>query len=96
MNDVFSAGNWQEADGKMSWGQLTDYDEARIDNLEESLMDFYQKRNVYVRDRTHDNETYGPVRKLISILMESPIYLTLSLRERQSLLERLAGSYRFL
>ncbi len=33
------------------------------------------------------------MRKLISILMESSLYMTLSLRERQSLLERLTLSY---
>jgi hypothetical protein len=33
------------------------------------------------------------MRKLISILMESPLYMTLSLSERQSLLERLTQSY---
>jgi hypothetical protein len=33
------------------------------------------------------------IRKLISILMESPLYMTLSLSERQSLLERLTQSY---
>ncbi len=37
----------------------------------------------------HDHE----MRKLISILMESPLYMTLSLIERQSLLERLTKSY---
>jgi hypothetical protein len=37
----------------------------------------------------HEHET----RKLISILMESPFYMTLSLKERKSLLERLAESY---
>jgi hypothetical protein len=37
----------------------------------------------------HDHE----MRKLISILMESPLYMTLSLTERQSLLERLTQSY---
>ena len=31
--------------------------------------------------------------QVVSILMESPLYLTLSLKERQSLLERLASSY---
>jgi len=39
----------------------------------------------------HEHE----IRKFIPILMESPFYLTLSLKERQSLLERLAGSYPF-
>lgn len=33
------------------------------------------------------------IRKLISILMESSLYMTLSLNERQSLLERLTQSY---
>jgi hypothetical protein len=33
------------------------------------------------------------VRTLISILMESPLYMSLSLIERQSLLERLTQSY---
>jgi hypothetical protein len=33
------------------------------------------------------------MRKFISILMESPLYMTLSLSERQSLLERLTQSY---
>jgi hypothetical protein len=37
----------------------------------------------------HDHE----MRKLISILMESPLYMTLSLAERKSLLERLTQSY---
>jgi hypothetical protein len=37
----------------------------------------------------HDSD----MRKLISILMESSLYMTLSLIERQSLLERLAQSY---
>ncbi|MEW6002006.1 MAG: hypothetical protein AB1638_05090 [Nitrospirota bacterium] len=35
-------------------------------------------------------------KKLISILMESPLYLKLSTRERHSLLTRLANSYPFL
>ncbi len=35
----------------------------------------------------------GDMRKLISILMESSLYITLSLSERQSLLERLIQSY---
>ena len=35
-------------------------------------------------------------RQFISILMESPLYMTLSLKERQSLLARLAESYPFL
>jgi hypothetical protein len=33
---------------------------------------------------------------LVSILMESPLYMTLSLHERQSLLSRLLQSYPFL
>jgi hypothetical protein len=33
------------------------------------------------------------MRTLISILMESPLYMTLSLSERRSLLERLSSSY---
>jgi hypothetical protein len=33
------------------------------------------------------------IKKLISILMESPLYMTLSLSERRSLLERLTQSY---
>jgi hypothetical protein len=33
---------------------------------------------------------------LVSILMESPLYMTLSLNERQSLLSRLLESYPFL
>ncbi len=33
---------------------------------------------------------------LVSILMESPLYMTLSLEERQSLLSRLLASYPFL
>jgi hypothetical protein len=33
------------------------------------------------------------LRMLISILMESPMYMTLSLSERRSLLERLTSSY---
>jgi hypothetical protein len=33
---------------------------------------------------------------LVSILMESPLYMTLSLDERQSLLSRLLESYPFL
>ncbi len=33
---------------------------------------------------------------LLSILMESPLYMTLSLEERQSLLTRLLESYPFL
>ncbi len=37
----------------------------------------------------HDHE----MRKFISILMESSLYMTLSLSERQSLLERLKQSY---
>jgi len=32
-------------------------------------------------------------KRFISILMESPLYMTLSLKERQSLLERLESSY---
>ena len=35
----------------------------------------------------------GEMRKFISILMESSLYMTLSLSERQSLLERLTQSY---
>ena len=34
-------------------------------------------------------------KRFISILMESPLYMTLSLKERQSLLERLERSYPF-
>lgn len=34
--------------------------------------------------------------KLISILMESPLYLTLSVKERHSLVARLKESYPFL
>lgn len=37
----------------------------------------------------HEHET----RQFVSILMESPLYMTLSLKERKSLLERLAESY---
>jgi len=37
----------------------------------------------------HEHDT----RKFLSILMESPFYMTLSLKERKSLLERLAESY---
>jgi hypothetical protein len=33
---------------------------------------------------------------LVSILMESPLYMTLSMEERQSLLTRLLESYPFL
>ncbi|MEJ2696974.1 MAG: hypothetical protein P8013_10035 [Candidatus Sulfobium sp.] len=33
------------------------------------------------------------VKRFLSILMESPLYMTLSLQERQSLLERLTRSY---
>jgi hypothetical protein len=39
----------------------------------------------------HDHE----IKRFISILMESPLYMTLSLKERQSLLERLTRSYPF-
>ncbi len=39
----------------------------------------------------HEHE----IRKFISVLMESPLYMTLSLKERQSLLERLVRSYPF-
>ena len=35
-------------------------------------------------------------RELISILMESPLYLTLTVKERDSLLTRLSQSYPFL
>jgi hypothetical protein len=38
----------------------------------------------------------GAMRELISILMESPLYLTLSVSERRSLLANLATSYPFL
>ncbi len=37
----------------------------------------------------HEHE----MRQFVSILMESPFYMTLSLKERKSLLERLAESY---
>jgi len=37
----------------------------------------------------HERDT----RKFLSIVMESPLYMTLSLKERKSLLERLAESY---
>ena len=33
---------------------------------------------------------------LVSILMESPLYLTLTLKERSSLLRRIAESYPFI
>ncbi len=33
------------------------------------------------------------IRQFVSILMESPFYMSLSLEERRSLLERLAESY---
>jgi hypothetical protein len=36
------------------------------------------------------------IRNLISILMDSPLYLTLSLKERHSLLARMAENYPFL
>ena len=36
------------------------------------------------------------MKDLVSILMESPLYLTLSTEERLSLITRLAGSYSFL
>lgn len=35
------------------------------------------------------------IEKLVSILMESPLYMTLSANERDSLLERLTDSYHF-
>jgi len=41
---------------------------------------------IYMTKRDHDQ-------RFISILMESPLYMTLSLKERQSLLERLERSY---
>lgn len=41
-------------------------------------------------------DTRRPQKALISILMESPLYLTLPLRERQALLVRMAESYPFL
>jgi hypothetical protein len=37
----------------------------------------------------HDHD----IRRFISILMESPLYMTLTLEERQSLIERLEKSY---
>lgn len=37
--------------------------------------------------------TYDHEKEFISILMESPLYMTLSLKERQSLLKRLEKSY---
>ncbi len=37
----------------------------------------------------HEHE----MRQFVSILMESPFYMSLSLEERRSLLERLAESY---
>jgi len=37
----------------------------------------------------HEHDT----RKFVSILMESPLYMTLSLKERKALLERMAESY---
>ncbi len=37
----------------------------------------------------HEHE----MRQIVSILMESPFYMTLSLKERKSLLERLAEDY---
>ena len=36
------------------------------------------------------------IRNLVSILMDSPLYLTLPLRERHSLLARMAQNYPFL
>ncbi len=36
------------------------------------------------------------IKTLVSILMESPLYLTLPVEERLSLITRLAGSYPFL
>jgi len=36
------------------------------------------------------------IRKLLSILMDSPLYLTLSLQERYSLVARMAENYPFL
>lgn len=40
----------------------------------------------------HEHE----MRKFVSILMESQLYMTLSLKERKSLLERLTESYPYL
>lgn len=40
--------------------------------------------------------TMHETKKLLSILMESPLYLTLSLKERRSLLTRVAKSYPFI
>lgn len=45
-----------------------------------------EQEEASMTTRDHD-------RKFISILMESPLYMTLSLKERQSLLARLAESY---
>ena len=39
------------------------------------------------------NMTVRKTKRLVSILMESPLYLTLTLKERSSLLTRLAESY---
>lgn len=36
------------------------------------------------------------IRSILSILMDSPLYLTLSLKERHSLLTRMAKDYPFL
>jgi len=36
------------------------------------------------------------VRNLISILMDSPLYLTLALKERHALVEKMAQNYPFL
>ena len=36
------------------------------------------------------------IKNLVSILMESPLYLTLPVEERLSLITRLTGSYPFL
>ncbi len=36
------------------------------------------------------------IKRLLSILMDSPLYLTLSLKERYSLLTRMAKDYPFL
>ncbi len=40
--------------------------------------------------------TMQKTKKLVSILMESPLYLTTPVKERQSLIKRMAESYPFI
>ena len=65
------------------------HDVQTAENEERQAPLFYYLYSKAEYISMHEKEA----RKFVSILMESPLYMTLSLQERKSLLERLSESY---